>query len=80
LSDKKTHESRSLADFANSLIEDLEALRAGKITIREAKARTELAREILRAFHLNIQGMRFLSGAAKALPPGAAARRPGKDG
>ncbi len=61
-------DARNLATFAHSLMDDLDALRSGKITINEAKARTEMAREILRAFHLNIQAMRFISGHAKSLP------------
>ena len=59
---------KTLEEFACSLIRDLEELRAGKITIRQAKARAEIAREILRAFHLHIQGLRYLSGQAKPLP------------
>lgn len=58
----------SLEAFAEGLIADLEDLRAGRITIKEAKARTDLAREVLRAFHLNLQGLRYLSGQAKQIP------------
>lgn len=60
----------TLEGFALSLMDDLDQLRAGKITIKEAKARTEMAREILRAFHLQLQGMRMFSDRAKALPAG----------
>ena len=55
----------TLTSFTLELIGDLKALRAGKITIAEARVRAQLAREILRAVHLQLQGMKFLSDTAK---------------
>ena len=55
----------TLANFTLELIGDLRALRAGKITSSEARVRAQLAREILRSVNLQLQGMKFLSDAAK---------------
>ena len=57
-----------LHNFTKGLIQDLESLRAGEITNADARTRAQLAREVLRSAHLQLQGMRFLAGQAKALP------------
>jgi len=55
----------TLEDFTLELIGDLKALRQGRISVKEARARAMLAREVLRAVHLQLEGMRYLSEAAK---------------
>ena len=57
----------TLSDFTRELIQDLKDLRAGRITARDARVRTQLAREILRAVHLQLEGMKHLAGAAKRI-------------
>ena len=42
------------------IIKDLEDLRAGDITNTDARTRAQLAREILRAVNLNMQGMKMI--------------------
>lgn len=42
------------------IIKDLEDLRAGKITNADARTRAQLAREVLRAVSLNMQGMKII--------------------
>ena len=58
---------RELGKFTSDLIADLTALRAGKITLSEARVRAQLAREVLRSIHLQLQGFRALSQAAKQI-------------
>lgn len=58
----------ALSQFTLDLIQDIKDLRAGKITNTDARARALLAREALRAVHLQLEGMKWLSGSAKALP------------
>ena len=43
-----------------ALVQDLQDLRDGKITNTDARTRAQLAREIMRAVHLSLQGMRML--------------------
>lgn len=58
----------NLATFTDDLIGDLRQLRAGTITVREARARAELARQVLRAIHYVVTAQKFLMDNAKALP------------
>lgn len=60
------------------LVNDLEALRSGAITIPMARARAVLAHEILRGINLVVVGQKMIEGQAKALPSptvGKAARK-----
>ena len=57
----------SLTQLAQDLIADYHALRAGTLGVREARARALLAREALRAVHLNFEGLRFMSEQAKLI-------------
>lgn len=50
------------------MVRDLELLRAGAITIPMARARTQMAHEILRGVHLVIQGQKIIEGRAIPLP------------
>lgn len=55
---------KNLSDFTVALMQDLQDLRRGKITARDARVRALLAREVLRAVHLQMEGMKYLEGAA----------------
>lgn len=58
----------TLSQFTLDLIDDLKALRDGHITPRDARVRAQMAREVLRSVHLQLEGMRLLSDAAKQIP------------
>ena len=49
-----------LNEVTLGLTGDLKALRAGKITNADARVRAQLAREILRAVHLAMEGMKTI--------------------
>ena len=53
--------------FTLGLIEDLQLLRAGKISVTDARARAELARQTLRAVGYVIAAQKYLSQAARAV-------------
>ncbi|WP_428673663.1 hypothetical protein [Reyranella sp.] len=55
----------ALTQLAQDLIADYRDLREGRIGVREARARALIAREALRAVHLNFEGLRLLSERAK---------------
>lgn len=55
----------SLTRFAQGLMADVRAHREGKLTTREARARAMLAREALRAVHLELEGRKFIAMGAK---------------
>lgn len=57
----------SLSQLAQDLIADYRALREGKLSVREARTRAAVAREAMRAVHLNFEGLRFLSERAKQI-------------
>lgn len=59
-------ERLDLATLIAGLMDDLKSLRMGKITIREAHARAELARQILRGVHYVVTAQKYLEG--RALP------------
>lgn len=61
----------SLDGLIAGLIDDLRDLRAGKISIREAHARAELARQILRGVHYVVTAQKYLEGRALPSPTGA---------
>lgn len=56
----------TLSEFTRELIQDLKDLRAGRITAGAARVRAQLAREVLRAVHLQLEGLKYLSDGAKA--------------
>jgi hypothetical protein len=57
-----------LLTFTDGLIGDLQALRRGKISVRDARARAELARQVLRAVHYVVTAQKFLESNAQVLP------------
>lgn len=62
----------SLTRLATALVEDYHLLRAGKISVREARTRAAVAREAMRAVHLQFEGLRFMSEQAKQIGAGKA--------
>lgn len=61
-------ESLNLQSLIAGLMGDLKALRDGKISIQDAKARAELARQILRGVHYVVQAQKYLSSQALPAP------------
>lgn len=57
----------NLMSFTDDLIADLAALRAGQITVREARARADLAKQVLRAVHYVVTAQKFIEGRAKQI-------------
>lgn len=62
----------SLTSLARDLIDDYHLLRTGKLSVREARTRAALAREAMRAVHLQFEGLRLLSESAKPVGGGRA--------
>lgn len=59
-------ESLNLQTLIGDLVSDLKLLRAGKISVRDAHARAELARQILRGVHYVVQAQKYIEA---QLPP-----------
>lgn len=59
----------NLMEFTDSLIVDLQMLRAGKISVRDAAVRADLAKQVLRAVGLVVTAQKFLEGAAREVKP-----------
>lgn len=57
----------NLVDFTDSLIMDLHALRSGKISIRDAMARAEIAKQVLRSVGYVVSAQKYLSDNAKPM-------------
>lgn len=57
-----------LTEVTSGLIDDMKSLRAGKITNADARVRAQLAREILRSVHLQLEGIKLIE--SKARPTG----------
>lgn len=55
-----------LMGFTKSLISDLEKLRAGEISVQQARAAAELARQVIRSMSLVVTAQRLIE--ARALP------------
>lgn len=55
-----------LDNLIDDLAEDLRALRAGRISVRDARARADLAKQILRGVHYVVIAQKFM--AERALP------------
>lgn len=62
-------EALNLGELIAGLIGDLKDLRTGRISVREAHARAELARQVLRGVHYVVTAQKFIEGQAKQLPP-----------
>lgn len=60
----------SLTKFAQGLMADVRAHREGKLSTREARVRAMLAREALRAIHLELEGRKFMVAQAKVVGGG----------
>lgn len=59
----------NLMTFTDSLIQDLALLRAGKITTKDAMARAELAKQVLRSIGYVVTAQKYLSDSAKRIEP-----------
>ena len=64
-----------LLAFTDNLITDLQDLRAGKISVQQAKARADLAKQTLKAVSLVVQTQKILIERAK----GADGTTPGQE-
>ena len=58
----------NLMAFTDDLIADLTALRNGKISVQDAKARADLAKQVLRAVGHVITAQKYLSDQARQIP------------
>lgn len=58
-----------LLTFTDGLIKDLAELRLGKISVRDARARAELARQVLRSVHYVVSAQKFIEQQALSVPP-----------
>lgn len=54
--------------FTDDLIVDLQLLRAGKISVRDAQARAVLAKQVLRAVHYVVTAQRYIAERAAEIP------------
>ena len=61
-----------LTTFTDELIRDLDQLRAGKISIRDAAVRADLAKQVLRAVQLIVTAQKYLDGQVIPIAPPAA--------
>ncbi len=59
----------NLMEFTDDLIRDLDDLRAGKISTRDAQSRAELAKQVLRAIGLVVAAQKFIEGTARLVAP-----------
>ncbi len=58
----------SLDTVVSGLADDLAALRAGEISIEDARVRAELAKQFMNGIRLFINAQRYLEDRAKLLP------------
>lgn len=56
-----------LIQFTKALIGDLNGLRGGRVSIPQARASAELARQIIRAMHLVVNAQRLIESRAKTV-------------
>lgn len=66
--DTSLAERLDLANLIVGLMTDLKDLREGKISVRDAHARAELARQILRGVHYVVTAQKYLEGRALPAP------------
>jgi hypothetical protein len=55
----------SLDEVVNGLADDLRALRAGRISVEDARVRAELAKQIMNGVRLVINASKYLSEGAR---------------
>lgn len=55
-----------LMEFTKGLIGDLDGLRAGRVSVQQARATAELARQVIRAMHLVVTAQKLIE--TRALP------------
>lgn len=64
-------EQLGLPNVIAGLVADLDELRAGKISVNDAIARSMLAKQIFNGVRIYLNGTKLLSDNARALPPPA---------
>jgi hypothetical protein len=64
----RTNWPDTMADLSMALIADYHLLRAGKISVLQARARAKLADAALRTISLQFMGVKYLTEQAKSLP------------
>lgn len=72
----------NLLEFTRALITDLQALRAGKISVPDARARAELAKQVLKTIAISLSAQKFLAASAQPVDAkriAGAPRRRGED-
>lgn len=57
-------DSLNLQGLILDLIGDLRALREGRISVQDARARSEIARQILRGIHYVVTAQKYIEGRA----------------
>lgn len=57
----------NLLSFTDDLIVDLQSLRSGTISVKDAMARAEIAKQVLRAVSLVVSAQKYLSENAKPI-------------
>jgi hypothetical protein len=67
LSDELEPRELDIVSITHGILADLQALRLREISVPEARARAELARQALRAVGFTLQAQKFLAGAAKTV-------------
>lgn len=61
-------EDFSLKSIVDGIVGDLNELRAGRISVADARVRAELAKQVLRGIGYAVQAQKFLAGQAAQLP------------
>lgn len=54
--------------FVRAMVDDLKALRSGKITVAQARARGEMAKQIVRAVAVGLDAQKLIMDGAKRIP------------
>lgn len=63
-----TDDRLNIIGITLGILGDLDALRAGKISVADARARAELAKQALRSVGYVLQAQRFLAQHAREVP------------
>lgn len=71
-------EQLGIPSIINGLVADLEALRAGQISVNDAMARSMLAKQIFNGVRIYLNGAKLLSDNAKVLPSHHGTTTPGE--
>lgn len=72
-------EQLGLGGIIAGLVADLDELRAGKISVNDAVARSLLAKQIFNGVRIYLNGTKLLSDAARIIPLAGEGPNPAKD-